>query len=399
HAAGLTDDDNYYSARIAMIETEKKASVDALNAEIARYQSQKATGKDAIDIQKKIGDAETARTEAITDAAQKEQSIRIEQIANLNKLAEALRAVQLANSDALSDQVRSQNRTLAAFGMGDAARDRQAAIDQINDKYNNQARSIQQQLDDPLKQWGAAEKAEKEQELANIEETRQAALAKYQDYYAKLTAMQGDWSTGAIRSLQNYSDGVANISKDMQKTFDDAFQGMEDALVSFVTTGELSFTDMVNSIVADITRIAVKQSITGPLANALLGTFSSSSGTDVNNPSAYTAGSSGSGSSFISMVGSWLSGLLGRASGGPVSAGGIYRVNELGPELLNVAGKQYLMMGDQPGSVTPNGQVSAGGGHTIITNFTVQGAVDRRTQQQLATTVALSTQRALARNG
>lgn len=44
----------------------------------------------------------------------------------------------------------------------------------------------------------------------------------------------------------------------------------------------------------------------------------------------------------------------GRASGGPVEKGRLYRVNELGPELLNLAGQQYLMMGNQSGSITPH---------------------------------------------
>lgn len=43
-----------------------------------------------------------------------------------------------------------------------------------------------------------------------------------------------------------------------------------------------------------------------------------------------------------------------RASGGPVLAGRSYLVNELGPELLTVGGRSYLMMGSQSGHVTPN---------------------------------------------
>ena len=51
-------------------------------------------------------------------------------------------------------------------------------------------------------------------------------------------------------------------------------------------------------------------------------------------------------------------------------------MNELGPELLTVGGNQYLMMGSQAGSITPNGgsggaSGAQGGGNTIINNFTV----------------------------
>jgi hypothetical protein len=69
-----------------------------------------------------------------------------------------------------------------------------------------------------------------------------------------------------------------------------------------------------------------------------------------------------SGNSLDNMMA--LTGAFGtRATGGSVSAGSVYQVNEKGPELLNVAGRQYLMMGNQGGSVTPNSQI--GGGNTV----------------------------------
>lgn len=56
----------------------------------------------------------------------------------------------------------------------------------------------------------------------------------------------------------------------------------------------------------------------------------------------------------------------GAANGGPVGGGKMYEVNERGnPELLNVGGKQYLMMGKQGGHVTAldkSGGLPSGGG-------------------------------------
>ena len=45
----------------------------------------------------------------------------------------------------------------------------------------------------------------------------------------------------------------------------------------------------------------------------------------------------------------------GRANGGPVSRGGMYEVNERGPEMLTVGDKSFLMMGGRSGHVTPGG--------------------------------------------
>jgi lambda family phage tail tape measure protein len=52
-----------------------------------------------------------------------------------------------------------------------------------------------------------------------------------------------------------------------------AFQGLEDQLVSFVTTGKASFADLAKSIIADIARIAIRQAIIAPLLKGVGGIF------------------------------------------------------------------------------------------------------------------------------
>jgi hypothetical protein len=89
-----------------------------------------------------------------------------------------------------------------------------------------------------------------------------------------------------------------------------------------------------------------------------------------------------------------------REIGGPVSAGGMYRVNERRPELLQVAGRQYLMMGNQSGKVEPTG--SQGQHQTVVhqtIHFNTNGQpVDRRTADQLAAAASTGARRAVGRN-
>ncbi len=47
-----------------------------------------------------------------------------------------------------------------------------------------------------------------------------------------------------------------------------------------------------------------------------------------------------------------------RAIGGPVSPNSLYEVNEKGPEILEMDGRQYLMTGKQGGKVNANGDMS-----------------------------------------
>jgi hypothetical protein len=79
-----------------------------------------------------------------------------------------------------------------------------------------------------------------------------------------------------------------------------------------------------------------------------------------------------------------LSGIFGggKASGGSVSPGKMYEVNETGlPELLNVGNRQFLMMGNSAGSVVAAAGASSGGGATspvggapIVNIFNSSGA-------------------------
>ena len=49
----------------------------------------------------------------------------------------------------------------------------------------------------------------------------------------------------------------------------------------------------------------------------------------------------------------------GRARGGSVNSNSLYRVNEKGPEMLSSGGKDYLMMGNGGGKVTPNNKIGS----------------------------------------
>lgn len=68
---------------------------------------------------------------------------------------------------------------------------------------------------------------------------------------------------------------------------------------------------------------------------------------------ATAAAASAAGSSASTFTTAAMAVAGGRAVGGPVSAGGVYQVNERGPELLSVAGREYLMVGSQGGEVKP----------------------------------------------
>lgn len=58
----------------------------------------------------------------------------------------------------------------------------------------------------------------------------------------------------------------------------------------------------------------------------------------------------------------------GKAVGGNVFAGGAYKVNESGAELLSVGNSDYLMMGSQSGTITPNNQLGSMSNSNVVVN-------------------------------
>lgn len=71
------------------------------------------------------------------------------------------------------------------------------------------------------------------------------------------------------RALATYAEEAKRFGDDIGEALVGAFDGATDALVEFITTGKLSFSDLATSIISDLARIAIRAYIMGPLAGAL----------------------------------------------------------------------------------------------------------------------------------
>jgi lambda family phage tail tape measure protein len=70
-------------------------------------------------------------------------------------------------------------------------------------------------------------------------------------------------------SLKQYYEQLTNLGTQVADSVKGAFQGLEDQLVNFVTTGKANFADLAKSIIADIARIAIRQAIIAPLVKGV----------------------------------------------------------------------------------------------------------------------------------
>jgi hypothetical protein len=165
------------------------------------------------------------------------------------------------------------------------------------------------------------------------------------------------------RAVAKAKDDLKGLAKDGGKDLSKLQQAIEgwgrestDALVDFCLTGEESFSDLINSMIKDMLRMIVYQNLMGPLFSGI---------------SAMAGGGT--------FMGGWSGFGGGRASGGAVSPGKLYEVNERGlPELLNIGNRQFLMMADQSGSVTPTEGAATGGNNSLSISVPVSVDVANR---------------------
>lgn len=399
-SSGLISDREYYESKRAFINLESQAREQALQKEIERYQQEKLTGKDRIDNERKIAEATAKLAMTRADAASKLIILTNQEEAAAKRLASAYLTAQQAAEEYLNTLQRQQDREISGIGRGDRQRQVDQGLNQIEDRYGAQRLEAENRRAQLELEGRFTDEARKqyEQQLALINEFQGKAVDSYMRSVERRKEAEANWANGATEAIQNYQDRASNVAAQVADAFTSAFKGMEDALVKFITTGKLDFKSFADSIIADITRIIVKQEIMRaigmPGSSGGGGWFSGLIGA----AAGALFGTAGTASVASAMPGDSLQNFLdinknfgtGRAIGGPVSAGRFYPVNERRPELLDVGGKQYLMMGNQSGQVK-----DAVGGGTVnnTVNFSIQGPVDRRSEATIAKAATRALQR------
>jgi hypothetical protein len=146
----------------------------------------------------------------------------------------------------------------------------------------------------------------------------------------KIAADQASNSIGAglSRGLEQIKSEIEDVGSLMEDTLVNAFHSAEDALVTFVRTGQFNFKEFANSLLDDITRLIVRLLV--------LQTIQAITGT------------SGGGL-----------GAAARQAGGPVQANRPFLVGEKGPELFVPQGMGNIVPADETASATAAGAQAA----------------------------------------
>lgn len=149
--------------------------------------------------------------------------------------------------------------------------------------YKNNIEDIKNrllELKSPYEQAMAKADKWRENALENLDKSS-ADFETYKEQidtvYDDMVKKAGDTALDSSRSAEDgFRRGFVNLSNEIgdfaslaENTVRNAFSNMEDALVNFVTTGKAEIADLVNALVRDFARLAIRQSVTQPLMSGL----------------------------------------------------------------------------------------------------------------------------------
>lgn len=269
-SAGLVNDQKYFAEKLGFIKANSAEQEAELQKEIARLQQEVFVGKNAakerIDNDRKIADAQARIARIRADATADIQVNSIQETAANLKVAQSYVDAKVAANAYIESIVRRNKTEIEGIGRGTQFREIQSGRSQIEDKFSGQRQTLERDLRNQQ-----ITKAQFDTYLRTAQDTYSKEIILYDERTETLLQKQGDWVNGATEALRNYYDESRNIAKQTEELFTNAFKSAEDALVQFTKTGKLDFKSLVDSITADIARMAIKQNITGPLSKWLEG--------------------------------------------------------------------------------------------------------------------------------
>jgi len=164
---------------------------------------------------------------------------------------------------------------------------------------------------------------------------------QYEEAYGGVQEKLNDIRGIGKETFSALADDGSKAFRDLQFAVEGWGRDFTNTLANALETGRLNFSELVQSVLRDLVRLQIQQSITRPLFQALSGALGNIS---LFGGGASTASGGGTGGNFVPYGGN-------RATGGGVSAGTAYTVGENGPELFIPRGS---------GTILSNGASMAG---------------------------------------
>ncbi|HCE5875128.1 phage tail length tape measure family protein [Pseudomonas aeruginosa] len=267
--AGLLSYADYVARRSELIRQNKDQVTAAYQAEIQSLEALRSksttTAAQRIGLDQKIADARNNMVKAQKKSDADLEILQINEQGRLKKQAQAVKAYADAlqqQQDALALQ---GERAAAAVGMGAQQRRLFEQRGNLDDRFTQQRLDLASQYGDGSRGMSLDEYNDK---LQKLQANHAAMTEQLQRNYAALQVAQADWTNGARSAFADYLDSARNVAGQTYDLFSNAMSGLENSVVSAVTTGKASLDDFLRTLAADSARMATRQ-----LGASLLSSF------------------------------------------------------------------------------------------------------------------------------
>ncbi|HBP1906654.1 TPA: phage tail length tape measure family protein [Pseudomonas aeruginosa] len=267
--AGLLSYADYVARRSELIRQNKDQVTAAYQAEIQALEALRSksttTAAQRISLDQKIADARNNMVKAQKKSDADLEILQVNEQGRLKKQAQAVKAYADAlqqQQDALALQ---GERAAAAVGMGAQQRRLFEQRGNLDDRFTQQRLDLASQYGDGSRGMSLDEYNDK---LQKLQANHAAMTEQLQRNYATLQVAQADWTNGARSAFADYLDSARNVAGQTYDLFSNAMSGLENSVVSAVTTGKASLDDFLRTLAADSARMATRQ-----LGASLLSSF------------------------------------------------------------------------------------------------------------------------------
>lgn len=267
--AGLLSYADYVARRSELIRQNKDQVTAAYQAEIQALEALRSksttTAAQRISLDQKIADARSNMVKAQKKSDADLEILQVNEQGRLKKQAQAVKAYADAlqqQQDALALQ---GERATAAVGMGAQQRRLFEQRGNLDDRFTQQRLDLASQYGDGSRGMSLDEYNDK---LQKLQANHAAMTEQLQRNYAALQVAQADWTNGARSAFADYLDSARNVAGQTYDLFSNAMSGLENSVVSAVTTGKASLDDFLRTLAADSARMATRQ-----LGASLLSSF------------------------------------------------------------------------------------------------------------------------------
>ncbi len=277
-----------------------------------------------------------------------EELDRLQQIEKVKQESQGTEQYTAALRDQVSARRNAIDIEIESIGVGGRRAQTLRDLNQLEFEYARR-------LEELARAQGTSSALSAEAYQTRVDALRAAMLqeiAIVEEGEKKKAVARGDAVSGIRQATEDYIDSANDLSAGFADAAGNAFQGLEDQIVQFVTTGKASFAEFANSVIADLIRIEARKAVAFAIGGGDgKGGLSSLLGMGLNAAASYFGGPAGSAAAGASISGytgsaysSWLSSLPKFDKGGflPANSWGI--VGERGPELVrgpaNITGRE-----------------------------------------------------------